>query len=124
MPLPSSIFSPKMLPKGDPKHPKTLPERPKSYPRALLEGPRELSGALLEVPNRSQELHMPQNVPPGAQKTPPRGLWAVIWRLFCKLIDSHLAAIRLNLALTSLLLQSLPPLDKIGKILADQAAIR
>ena len=45
------------------------------------EGPWELSGALLEVPNRSQELHKPQHDPPGAQKAPPGGLWAVIWRL-------------------------------------------
>ena len=116
-----------MLPKAIQSTPRRLqsaPRAPRELPERSPEGPWELSGALLEVPNRSQELHKPQNDPPGAQKAPPRGLWALIWRLFCILLDSHLAAIRLNLALTSLLLQSLPPLDKIGKILADRAAIR
>ena len=84
IPLPSSILSPKMLPKAIQSTPRRLqsaPRAPRELPERSPEGPWELSGALLEVPNRSQELHKPQHDPPGAQKAAPRGLWAVIWRL-------------------------------------------
>ena len=127
IPLPSSIFSPKMLPKGDPKHPKTSPERPKSSPRAPRALPRGSLGALWSTPGGPKSLpRAPQasKCPSWSSKdSPPRPLGRLL-APFLHITRPHLAAIRLDLVLTSLLLQSLPPLDKISQILADRAAIR